>query len=262
MNIFIKVWDQPFKFPALIIPAVVATFLATGCGQQMQAVCPDVPERVVLVPSTSASDLATSQDLGPAVAAQAVARAANSCGRISVGLQNNAVESDLELLSLELTPKRTMAFNAKPVIKPLIKEAEAFVQDTLLGPLATIPPTNGSPFINGLIKMATELNAHGGVPATIILLGDGIAIERTPSGGLVDFRTTDVPKALLDEFVPLLAPLKASCVMLVSAGAESDLTDETLRNGQKLLGDTLNEAGIGFVATRSRDVPTSCPAIP
>lgn len=236
----------------------LAACLLAACGPKQAAVCPDKPQHYVLIPSTSSSDLETSRALAHDVAGQVVARGADSCGRITVGLQTPRVESDLELRSKSLTPARSTAFNRKPVIRPLIKRGTKFVDSALLQPLAKIAPSSGSPFLGALAKVSAELRAHGTGPATVILLGDGIDIERSPSGARVDFRRSSVSHEPLDEFVPLLSGLKGSCVLLVGEGAASRLPGQTLRNARRLLGDTLRKAGVGFAATRSRDLPPGC----
>jgi hypothetical protein len=233
--------------------------LLSGCSPTKEEVCPKVAEHVMLVPSTSVSDLDTSRSLSPDVAKQAVARSADTCGRLTVGLQNNKTEADLELQHIDLVPKRKQAFNRTPVIRKLVKQGETFASDKLLDPLGKVSATGGSPFLGALAKTAAELDAHGGAPATVILLGDGIDVEPTPSGGgVIDFRRAVVPRERLDEFVPLLKGLEGSCVMLVGAGAASNLPGERIRAAQRMLGQTLEKAGVGFVATRSRDLPTTC----
>jgi hypothetical protein len=244
----------------MVAGALVLSGLVSGCGPKQEAVCPPVSQHVVLVASTSVSDLDTSRSLAPSVARQAVARAANTCGRLTVGLQNDQTEADLELQFVDLVPERKQAFNRKPLIRKLVKRGERFTRDNLLDPLSTVPATGGSPFLGALAKIAAELEAHGGAPATVILLGDGIDIEPAPrSDGTIDFRSASVRPERLDEFVPLLKGLEGSCVMLSAAGAGSNLPDERIRAAQRMLSQTLGKAGVGFVATRSRDLPRSCP---
>jgi hypothetical protein len=229
-----------------------------GCGDE-EPVCLGEPEHVVFLPSTSYSDLKVSQELAPEVGRQLVARAAASCGRLSVAILNNQPESDLELQSVKLVPERTTAFNRKPIIKELVTAGERFLQDKLLDPLAETPVTHGSPFHGGLVKIGAELEAHEGGPATVVVLGDGIAVERSPeTSGVINFSNRVVPEERLDEFVPRLTSLKGSCVMFIAAGAESNLPDERLRDARAMMENTLSKAGVEFVATRSRQVPRSC----
>jgi len=244
---------------ATVASVLALSGLVSGCGPNKEEVCAKATEHVVLVPSTSVSDLGTSRALAPAVAKQAVARSANTCGRLTVGLQNAKTEADLELQSIDLVPERKQAFNRTPVIRKLVRQGETFASDKLLDPLGKVSATGGSPFVGALAKIAAELDAHGGAPATVILLGDGIDVESTPGGdGMIDFRSTSVSQANLDEFVPLLKGLKGSCVMLIAAGAASNLPAERIRAGQRMLDQTLEKAGVGFVATRSRDLPATC----
>jgi len=243
---------------AVAATVVVAAVAASGCSQELRAVCPEKRENVVLVPSTSVSDLQTSKAMAPAVSEQVVARAAESCGHLGVGLQNNRTAADLDLQSVELTPKRTEAINPDPVIRKLRRTGTEFVQERLLDPLSTVPATDGSPFLGALVKLASELQAHDAAPATIVMLGDGIDIETSPSDQVVDFRLASTSKEVLDEFVPLLKPLAGSCVILMGAGAQSGLPDEVIRSSQERLRQTLDAAGVGFVATRSSDLPSTC----
>jgi len=242
---------------AAIASLIAVSLLASGCGAK-ENVCRGSRQHIVLVPSTSVSDLATDQSLAPDVAGEAVNRAADSCGRLTTGIQNNHTEADLELRSLDLTPQHPTTFNRKPAQRRLVIEGNSWMQATLLKSLAATPATDGSPFLGALVKVGAEIQAHGGGTATIILLGDGIDIEPAPnSDGQINFSRA-VPVKLLDEFVPLLKPLKGSCVMLIAAGAASGLDDARIRAAQTMLGQTLKQAGIGFVATRSRDLPASC----
>ena len=117
--------------------------LIAGCGST-EPVCQGAPERILLVPSTSYSDLATDRALAPAVAQQAVGRAAASCGRLLVGLQDNRPEADLDLQTVDFTPRHRGAYNRKPEISQLVTMGETFVQVNLIKLLAKIQPTYGS----------------------------------------------------------------------------------------------------------------------
>lgn len=237
---------------------IVGASLA-ACGPSKEAVCQGAPEHIVMVPATSISDLKTSQQLAASVAHQAVVRAANSCGQLSVGLQSNQPEADLELRSIEFEPAHERAYNRKPAQREMIRQGDEFTSTALLEPLKHIKATAGSPFFGALAKIGAEVKAHSGGRVTVLLLGDGIAVEPAPPGNdMVDFRRASVPVERLDRFVPLLKPLAESCVMLIGAGARSDLPAQRIRAAQQMLSTTLQKAKAGFVATRSRELPANC----
>lgn len=236
------------------------TLLIASCGPAKEAVCEGDQERLLLVPSTSESDLAIDRELAPTVAEQVVSRAANSCGSVTVGTQNNRATADMALQTVQLTPDKDEAFNRNPEVAKLEREGNDFVDQKLLQPLAEMSATKGSPFFASLTKIGDEMDVHGLAPATVVLVGDGIAVEKSPSGKTIDFSDPESAAGALREFVPLLRNLKGSCVILVGAGAGSGLSDQDLRTAQDLMGRTLGSAGAGFVATRSPDIPDSCHA--
>ena len=116
------------------------------------------------------------------------------------------------------------------------------------------------------MKIGKELQAHQDAPATIILLGDGIDLEPALHGdGTINFAAPVRSAAdsaqlekMVDEFEPLLKPLAGSCVMLVVAGAANKLSDARILTAQQLLAHVLQADHVGFVPTRSSDLPPSC----
>lgn len=245
--------------------AAAATFLVVAAATALLAfapsksdICSGTPERLVLVPSTSISDLKYDRHLTPGVAEQVVERAAESCGSVTVGIQNNRTAADLELVTMELEPAKQQAYNSNPSIRMMVEQGEQFVDENLLRPLGQVPGTPASPFFAGLAKIGEEIEVHKLAPATIVIVGDGIAFESLPSGkGRVDFTDREMDPELLREFDPMLKPLRGSTVILVGAGADSRLPDEVIRRSQAMLRDTIERAGARFVATRSSDLPPS-----
>jgi hypothetical protein len=247
---------------ASIVCALAVVVLFAGCGST-EPVCQGAPQHMVLVPSTSKSDLLIDRAQTPYVAQQVVDRTAASCGQLTAGIQNNLPEANLDLHTLWLASPIARAFNRSPEQRQLVARGVAFVKSKLLDPLKVTPATAGSPFLGALVKIGQELQAHGGSKATIVLVGDGIDLEPAPQGdGLINLaadplegpRVATVLKRMM-EFVPLLKSLAGSCVMLVGAGATNVLPDTRIRLAQQLFGQVLRRAGVGFVATRSSDLP-------
>jgi hypothetical protein len=243
--------------------AVAVPLAIAGCGPQQQLVCSGKPEHTVLVPSTSVSDYNVSLELTPAVAKQVVGRVARSCGRLTVGIQDSRPDANLELHSVKLTPEWQKAYNPKSVTRQLVEKGQAYVQERLLDPLKATKATGGSPFFAAMAKIGQELKAHAWGPATVILVGDGLVVEQSPNGKqMIRFGHKVVARDAVSRFIPLLKDLKGSCVMLIGAGANSKLPGESIRASQQILGETVEKAEIGFVATRSPDLPPRCAPLP
>ena len=92
----------------------------------------------------------------------------------------------------------------------------------------------------------------------IIMIGDLIAVEHTPSGAVVDFRR-ERGQGTVEEFIPDLKPLAGSCVVAIGEGAKSNLPAKRIRFARRRMKQVLTSAGIGFVATSSTQIPPGCP---
>lgn len=253
--------DPIIRRTTVALMAVVVTAGLTGC--KTERVCSATPERIMVVASTSTSDLKTARELTPAVTGEAAARASESCGLVGAGIAGNRVESDMVVELKQLEPARTTAPNRRPDVRKMLRAAERFYDQKLLEPLANVTATSGSPFLGALAKVAAELEAEGLSGGTVVaIVGDGIDIEGAPSGKKIDFRSHEVDRRALDEFVPLLRPLSGSCVALLGAGARSNADPVVLRRSRKLLGGVLSKANVDFVATRSSRLPNTCRASP
>jgi hypothetical protein len=247
------------RWSAITTIALLAALAATGCGQEQEVVCQGQPEHLVLVPSTSKTDYDVSVEMTPEVSKQVVRRVAASCGRITVGIQNGRPEANLELHSKALISEDKKAYNAGAKTDQLVEHGEEFAQANLIEPLNATEPTGGSPFLSTMVKIGKEMGAHNSPQGIVVLVGDGLVVERPPEGGqLIRFGAEPVSPEDLAPFIPLLKSLQDSCVVLVGAGATSKLPDHRIRTSQQLLGETLEGAGVGFVATRSPDVPAGC----
>jgi hypothetical protein len=245
--------------PAAVVALLALSLLAVGCGPSATAVCSGRPGDFVLIPSTSQTDDKTSVAMAPEVSRQVVRRAAESCGRLTVGIQDDHPEADLVLHSIILTPPDATAFNTEKKVEKLAEKGDEFVEAKLLAPLDQTPATDGSPFLSTLAKVGAEMTAHGWAPGTIVLLGDGLVVERPPGGGeMVHFGLEPVPGGVVEAFVPELKSLHGSCVILVGAGAGSSMSDDRLRASQEEFAETLKAAGVEFVASRSPNLPDGC----
>jgi hypothetical protein len=234
--------------------------VAAACGPEQQAVCTGEPEHVVIVTSTSLSEYETSRDLVRGVVRQAVSRVVRSCGRLTVGIMTNNPERDLVLRSRSFAPDETAAYNREPILRRMLERARRFARRHQLDPLEDVEPTRGSPFFTTYAKIGRELRAHDWPAATVLSVGDGLTVERSPSGTLVRFDRGIAPRRALNEFVQMLGVLRESCVLLVGQGG----TDGTgpspgrIRTAERLLRRTLERAGVRFVSTRSSELPPGC----
>jgi hypothetical protein len=249
-----NLWSQR----AVAALAALVTAIGFASCKKETHICPAESPNYVLIASTSSSDLTASQELATKVSAQVIERAVRSCGRIIVGLQDNKPEANLVLQSRKLTPESDKTIDPTPIFRDLREEAQNFVDRNFLRPLKSKSPTNGSPFLGTWVELGKELQAHGWRPATIVEIGDGIEIERLPSGQLVDFRQASVPPSLLKQFLGGLGLLKGSCVMLIGAGSDDAQRRAQIARSQPMLQRTLGKARVGFVGTRSPDVPPRC----
>lgn len=242
--------------------ATIAAVLFGGCGAlDKKPVCGGTPHHLVVIASTSKSDLAVSQQMAPVVIKQAVDRAVRSCGSLSVGLFGGQhAEADLALHTREFTPSKTSTYGSvTPILKPLEDDGATFVKNNLLKPLAKAEAVDGSPFLNGLARVSAELNAHHITGATVLMIGDGIAIEYAQDGSRIDLSAKTIDVKAVNAFASLYEPLKNSCVILTGSGAAADLTDEQLRTARNLLDGVLKKAGAHFVPTRDDDIiPWDC----
>lgn len=247
--------------PVPAVAIITAAGLLAGCSAtDKKLVCRGEPQHIVVVASTSVSDLALSQQFAPAVSEQAIKRAATSCGDVSLGLLGGRhAEADLVLQRHEFRPSRTSVYGSiTPILEPLEAEGNRFAARELLQPLKRATAVGGSPFLNGLARVAAELKVHAVTKATIVLVGDGVAVERGVDGQPISFGAASIDVKDVNAFAPLYASLQGSCVILAGSGAEADLTDEQLRTARQLLGGVLQKAGAKFLATRGDDIPWSC----
>jgi hypothetical protein len=245
-------------FPAAALLIVV---LMAGCSaMEKQQVCEGTPEHVVLVASTSMSDLKLSRRFSPVIAKQAVNRAAVSCGSLRVGLLGGtSAEADLELRAHQFTPAKKDAYgSAEAIRRPMEEAGEKFAEDELLQPLRRAAPVGGSPFLNGLARISAELEARHIDGATVVLIGDGVAVEKGVNGEQISFADGQPDAAAVRAFAPLYTQINGSCVILAGSGAEANLTDQQLRVARQLLGEALEDAGAKFVSTRGDDIPWGC----
>lgn len=244
---------------ALAAALLLTGLVAIGCGPAEVAVCSGPVEHIVLVPSTSETDYDVSLEMTPMVSREVVRRVADSCGRVTVGIQDGRPAANLVLHSTTLVPKNKKVFKRDSAINDLVAQGTEFTEKNLIDPLEEAGETGGSPFFSTLIKIGEEEVTQGWPKATIVLIGDGLVVQRPPEGGkMIRFGVDPVPQQTLDAFVPLLKPLKGSCVILVGAGATSKLPEQRLRASQSLMQETLNKAGVAFVATRSPQLPPEC----
>jgi hypothetical protein len=248
-----------WKLGALAAGLFLAMLAIVGCGQEEKTVCSGSPEHVVLVPSTSETDYDVSVEMTPAVAKQVVRRVAESCGRITVGIQDGRPAANLVLHSRTLVPDDRQAYNPDAKTDALVDEGVEFVQANLIDPLEETAATGGSPFFSTLAKIGEEEAAQHWQKGTIVLVGDGLVVQRPPEGGeMVRFGVDSVPEQTLAAFAAQLKSIEGSCVLLMGAGATSKLPEQQLLDSQELLAETIEQAGASFTSTRSPELPSGC----
>lgn len=207
---------------------------------------------------TSTSDIMTAKAMAGPISEQLIAEAVRTCGMVQVGIAGAHPEA-LVLYSMKLVPEKEKAYNPKPLRADMTTAAREFVRDKFLSPLARIKkgePT--SPFLGVGAKVAHESRERGITDAKLIIVGDAVAVERAPSGRLIDMRGKSVSAAVLREFVPLLKG-GPTCVMIIGEGIESKLLAERIRAARAMLKRTFKEAGVGFASSSSPDLPERCP---
>lgn len=241
---------------ALLTSAAFAASLL-GCGSG-EPVCEGMAGHYVVLPFASPSDLELSQELTPDVAREVAQRAVVSCGSIAAGVVAGRSARNLEIRRFSLKSDLKTLVNPKPWRKGRREKVDRFLEHNLLAPVREAVPTAGSPFLGALAQTALEVESRGWPQGTVVLIGDSIARERSPSGRRVNFRV-EVPEDVLDEFVPLLRGLHGHCVMVVGQGGSEDVPSADVVRARELLEDTLTKAGVRFLATRSRDLPSGCP---
>lgn len=243
---------------AILVTLVFAVLAVPGCGSQ-EEVCVGDAAHYVLVPMTSRSDIETTKEVTPAIADEVAERVADSCGEVSSGIGNNRPITDLVLTDTDSKPRYETAVDRTPVVDDLRDDIREELNDDLLAPLAEAESTPGSPTLTTLAAIARQAEAFSWGKVTIVLPHDGLMVERSPQTGTqVVLGQDEVPQSVLDEWLPSLKPLRGDCLMVLAAGAESRIDDDAILRAQDALGATMERAGIGFVATRSGELPAGC----
>jgi hypothetical protein len=140
----------------------------------------------------------------------------------------------------------------------MLEEGRGFVAEQLLEPLGSAEAVEGSPYLNGLAQIATEMEAHRIQRASILLIGDGLAVEQDLNGRQLNLYARHVDEDAVLAFASLYGPLKGSCVILLGSGADADVSDGQHRSTRRLLDEVLTKADARFVSTLSSDVPWDC----
>jgi len=242
------------------LAAALAALAAASCGPKETAVCGE-EEHLVVVPSTSETDYDVSLELTPKVTDQAVARVARSCGLLTVGILDGRPDANLALDQEKLKPRDEDERRARPgkVTEDLIEKGDEFVQSQLIVPLEEHGENGGSPFLAGLAKIGGEVESQGWLLPTVVLIGDGLVVEPSPDDGeMINLGKEEVDPKRLDGFVDMLRELEGACVILVGAGATSEIPGRRIRASQDAMEKVLGEAGVEFVAVRSPIVPAGC----
>lgn len=251
--------NKKMKTLAVIVTALLAVPLLTSCSGEGERICQGSTRHYLLVGGISISDIDEDKELAPQVADALAERAGGSCSSVSTALATNSPAADLELKTTASTPEQETANSREPFVAELTDNLRAELQDDFVDPLSTATASPGSPMLTTLEVIGREATAHQWGPVIIVWLGDGLIVERSPiTNTPVAFGHGPVRQAVLDEWVPSLEGLRGSCVILVGAGAGSDLDDALITRAQDMLKRTLAKAGVGFVATRSADLPPGC----
>jgi hypothetical protein len=240
------------------ITAAGLALVGLGCGEKT-LVCVGQPAHVALIASTSKTDYELSTELAPTVGREVMQYAARSCGDLVVGIQDGRPDSNLNLVPEHFEPRSNEAFNPGKMREDMFEEGEEFLEREFLGPLTKSKPIGGSPFFASVAKTRHEATARGWPPPTIVLIGDGFVVERSPeTNKMVRFGQEPIAKPTLTEFVNLLGDLKGTCVIIVGFGGNSTLPPQQIRETEHLLAEAFESAGAKFLATRSPDLEPEC----
>lgn len=242
------------------IAAAGLAFVSLGCGDKT-LVCVGEPDHVALIASTSVTDYDVSAELAPAVGKKVMRHVARSCGDLMVGIQDGRPDSHLNLVPKHFKPRSDEAFDPGAIRDDMYEEGEEFLEGRFLGPLNEAEPIGGSPFFATVAKTRREAAVRGWPPPTIVLIGDGFVVERSPeTNQMVRFGQEPISPETLTEFTTLLGDLDGTCVMVVGFGANSNLPPQQIRETERLLAETFEAAGANFLATRSPDIEPECQA--
>lgn len=243
----------------VLVATAIFALVAAGCGGEGEEVCKGEPVHYVEIGGASISDLEADQELAPDVSDELASLAAERCSSISTAIATNAPAADLELMPTESAPSMRRADDRTPVVNELADDLRAELEEDFVEPLAAAHSTPGSPMLTTLQVIGREAKAHQWGEITVVWLGDGLVVEHSPvTDTPVAFGHVPAEQAVLDEWVDGLEDLRGSCVILVGAGADSELDDDVIIEAQDMVAKTLAKAGVGFVTTRSADLPPGC----
>lgn len=263
-----KDWNEMTERHRRGAAAIVAVALATaslalaglGCGEKT-LVCVGKPAHVALIASTSKTDYELSAELAPTVGRKVMQYTARSCGDLMVGIQDGRPDSNLNLVEENFEPRSKEAFNPGKMREDMYKEGEEFLEREFHGLLAKSKPIGGSPFFASVAKTRHEATVRGWPAPTIVLIGDGFVVERSPeTNKMVRFGQEPIDQPTLTEFTNLLGDLKGTCVIVVGFGGNSNLPSQQIRETESLLAEAFEAAGAKFLATRSPDLEPECRA--
>lgn len=163
------------------------------------------------------------------------------------------------MVSTELKPAAKDAPNRTPWISELQQRAETWLTRHFVKPLRVAVTEPGSPVITNIVAIAMQLQAASVHRSTIIEITDGFAEETAPDGGIINFDRHD-PALMthLRSFIPDLRTLKGGCVVLVGAGAHTQLGLHHVDEVREDIRDMLHAAGVRLVWTRSLSLPDQC----
>jgi len=255
-----------FSRPAAVAGlAVVGALAMTGCGTE--TVCPPGPRATYdLLSLSSTSDLVTAQKLAPTATKEIADRASRSCALVRTGITTGGSISNLEIVPVKATVPSGTAAKRGPVLDQYQQRLETGLKafPTQLDHLKATP---GSPVFATVLRAIKEHgDAASGTPGPLViaLITDGIAIETTDLGRLLDLQAKTVdPDALRQTAGELRDALKQThvhaSVLIIGFGANSRLGDPQINRAQQLLEQTFKAAGIAVRFSRS-DVPADPPA--
>lgn len=252
--------DHLTKGLAGIVAAAALLFVVTLGDEEPVCRSGKLAAPVAVLAFTSPSDIDTAREMAPSVARQAAQMTAEGCATAISAIATANVQSDLEPRVHWSEPAALTAPNRAPYLRRMRQAAERHFDRELVQALRRHGATPTSPYLTALVKLFTELRELGLRDVRVLVIGDGVAVEKSPSGRLIDFRSRRVDEAALDEYVPELAALNGtvSCVALLGAGARSQLDALVLRRAGGLLDQTLTRAGVMFAATRGDTIPARC----
>jgi hypothetical protein len=239
----------------VLIAAIIAIV-----GGGTQPICPPGPRPTYdLLALSSLSDLTTAQGLAPNAAHQIAERAATQCATVRTGITTDGSVANLTIASVAATPPTGTAAKRGPIIAQYEHDLNAGLR-SFIKRLDGTKASSGSP-VFGTVRRAIEdyesLSVGRNGPLIVVLLTDGLSVEKTDSGRLVNLEAPSVNMTAVAEMTKELATTAQHAksrisVLIVGFGANAPFRDPRLDRDIAILSTAFRSARIDFRWNRSQ----------